>query len=129
EQGRRIRAELRGDDTAARIGGDEMVLLLGDWNELHQAEATIARLLEAISRPVVLPRGTVRVTASIGMSIFPLDAQLPEALLEQADQAMYDAKQRGKNQFRRYRSPSDAEPRSELVQLNDTDCVQSAPTV
>ena len=129
EQGRRIRAELRGDDTAARIGGDEMVLLLGDWNELHQAEATIARLLEAISRPVVLPRGTVRVTASIGMSIFPLDAQLPEALLEQADQAMYDAKQRGKNQFRRYRSPSDAQPRSELVQLNDTDCVQSAPTV
>lgn len=109
EQGRRIRAQLRGDDTAARIGGDELVLLLGDWNELHQAEATIARLLEAIACPVVLPRGTVRVTASIGMSVFPHDAQLAETLLEQADQAMYSAKQCGKNQFRRFQGVAQPE--------------------
>ncbi|MEG0000937.1 MAG: diguanylate cyclase [Comamonas sp.] len=128
EQGRRIRAELRGDDTAARIGGDEMVLLLGDWNEMHQAEATIARLLEAIARPVALPRGTVRVTASIGMSVFPLDAQLPEELLEQADQAMYDAKQCGKNQYRRFRSAPTPETGKELVRLDATDCAQPAPT-
>ncbi|WP_159911943.1 diguanylate cyclase [Pantoea sp. 18069] len=123
EQGRRIRAELRGDDTAARVGGDEMVLLLGDWNEVQQAEAIIARLLETIGRPVVLPRGTVRVTASIGMSIFPLDAQLPETLLDQADRAMYDAKQCGKNQYRRFHGAQDADPRSE-----DPDCVQPAQT-
>ena len=123
EQGRRIRAELRGDDTAARVGGDELVLLLGDWNEVHQAEATIARLLETIAQPVALPRGTVRVTASIGMSVFPLDAQRPEALLEQADQAMYDAKQRGKNQYRRFQGPPDGE----LSHLSDPECVQPAP--
>jgi diguanylate cyclase (GGDEF)-like protein/PAS domain S-box-containing protein len=124
EQGRRIRAQLRGDDTAARVGGDELVLLLGDWSEVHQAEATIARLLETIAQPVALPRGTVRVTASIGMSVFPLDAQRPEALLEQADQAMYDAKQRGKNQYRRFQGPPDGE----LSHLGAPEWVQPVPT-
>ena len=105
-----------------------MVLLLGDWSELHQAEATIARLLETIAQPVALPRGTVRVTASIGMSVFPLDAQWPEELLEQADQAMYDAKQCGKNQYRRFRRTPTPETGKQPVHLDATDCAQPAST-
>ncbi len=106
EVGRRIRAELRGEDTAARVGGDEIVLLMGDWNTGQQTETTIERLLQVICHPVELPRGTVRVTASIGVSIFPLDAQTPDQLLARADTAMYEAKQRGKNQFRRCNTPA-----------------------
>lgn len=105
ELGNRIRGVLRGEDTAARVGGDEIILLLGDWNTAQQTEAVIERLLRVIGQPVRLPHGTVCVTASIGMSIFPLDAQTPEQLLAQADRAMYEAKQRGKNQYRRYTVP------------------------
>ena len=102
----RLRAELRAEDTAARVGGDEMVLLLGCCTHVQQAEAVTARLLWSIAQPAKLTRGTAHVTASIGMCVFPLDANTPEELLDFADQAMYTAKQNGKNQFRRYGQPA-----------------------
>lgn len=104
EVGRRIQSLLRAEDTLARLGGDEMVLLLGDLHDPSDCLPVVSRVLEAIHQPVQLPQGTGQVSASMGLAIFPLDGDTPDLLLRRADHAMYEAKQNGKNQCRRFRA-------------------------
>lgn len=89
----RLNAILRASDTVARLGGDEFVLLLEDV----EGETVLARVLEAIRAPLQIGHDTVSVSASIGVTLFPEDNADPETLLRHADQAMYRAKQRGRN--------------------------------
>jgi diguanylate cyclase (GGDEF)-like protein/PAS domain S-box-containing protein len=98
----RIKNALREGDTIARLGGDEFVFLLLGLEKVEDCEVTLHRLLETISEPVVLNNQTVSVSASIGISIFPQDNTDPDTLLRHADQAMYQAKQDGKNCFHIY---------------------------
>ncbi|WP_313076261.1 diguanylate cyclase domain-containing protein [Melaminivora sp.] len=102
EMGRRIQGLLRAQDTLARLGGDEMALLLGDLDSPRDCRPVLERVLQLVNEPVALDSGTARVSASIGVSIYPLDADTPDLLLRRADQAMYQAKQAGKNQCQRY---------------------------
>jgi diguanylate cyclase (GGDEF)-like protein len=99
---RRIGVTIRGGDTVARLGGDEFVVLLLELAKAEECATTLERLLEAIAAPIVINDKTVTVTASIGVSIYPLDEEDPDTLLRHADQAMYIAKQSGKNRYHIY---------------------------
>jgi len=98
----RLRSALRSRehwaDSAARLGGDEFVLLLraGTLDEARQA---VDRVLRVVAQPYVIDpdKDAVRVTASMGATIYPLDRSDADTLLRHADRAMYDAKQGGRN--------------------------------
>jgi diguanylate cyclase (GGDEF)-like protein/PAS domain S-box-containing protein len=95
--GQRLSNSLRASDTVSRLGGDEFtVLLRAIPNE--QVAATVAeKILASITEPIVLGGYTTKVSASIGISIYPLSGQDADRLLKQADTAMYRAKNLGKN--------------------------------
>jgi diguanylate cyclase (GGDEF)-like protein/PAS domain S-box-containing protein len=102
EIARRIGDTIRGGDTSARLGGDEFVVLLLGLSKGEECVTTLERLLESISQPIMVGDKPVSVSASIGVSIYPMDDEDPDTLLRHADQAMYIAKQSGKNRFHIY---------------------------
>jgi diguanylate cyclase (GGDEF)-like protein/PAS domain S-box-containing protein len=98
----RISKTIRGGDTVARLGGDEFVVLLLGLSRGEECVVTLERLLVAIAEPFIVKNKSVSVSASIGVSIYPLDEEDPDTLLRHADQAMYVAKQSGRNRFHIY---------------------------
>ncbi|GAA3540217.1 hypothetical protein GCM10022394_19990 [Zobellella aerophila] len=92
---RRIGQLLSGDDVLSRVGGDEFVLLL--HRELE--EAFLLELLEAIYRPLLIEGQQLRVSVSMGIAIYPSDNVDGDVLLRHANQAMYLAKQQGRNTY------------------------------
>jgi diguanylate cyclase (GGDEF)-like protein len=96
----RIKQCLRDSDVAARIGGDEFAILLRQISDAEQAGAVARKLLSSIVRPIAIVGQECRVTASIGISIFPTDGQDRRILIKNADAAMYLAKAEGRNGFR-----------------------------
>ena len=96
----RMKAALREGDTLARIGGDEFVAVLVDLEHLRDSTPMLVRLLESASAPVSLAGTTLQVSASIGVTLYPEDAADADHLLRHADQAMYRAKQTGRNRYR-----------------------------
>lgn len=110
EVGRRIQRLLRSEDTLARLGGDEMVLLLGNLQQPDDGIPVLQRVLEVVNEPVTLPEGQGFVSASMGYSVYPLDGDTPEQLMRLADQAMYVSKQSGKNRYTRYRPAAASQP-------------------
>ncbi len=99
EVARRLQGGIRAGATAARLGGDEFVLLLGGLRHPRECEDTARRVLHAVALPIEVEGHTVHVTGSMGISVFPRDGSDAEQLLRQADQAMYQAKQRGRNRY------------------------------
>jgi diguanylate cyclase (GGDEF)-like protein/PAS domain S-box-containing protein len=95
----RLKAALREGDTMARIGGDEFVVVLVDLNLADDYEPVLRRLLDAAAEPAVVGGMPLQVSASIGVTLFPQDGADPDQLMRHADQAMYLAKQAGKNCF------------------------------
>ncbi|TRZ55681.1 MAG: EAL domain-containing protein [Rhodocyclaceae bacterium] len=95
----RLKEALREGDTLARMGGDEFVAVLTDLASTRECEVVLARLLQAAASPVQIKDATLRVSASLGVTIFPLDNGDPDTLLRHADQAMYQAKEAGKNRY------------------------------
>ena len=93
---KRFESALRSEDTCARMGGDEFLVILPDI-QLDSALNVAQKLLSLASTPISLSVGNVQVTASIGLAIFPDHAQSPEDLVVKADKAMYLAKDKGKN--------------------------------
>ena len=113
EVARRLQGSIRAGDTAARLGGDEFVLLLGGLHHPRECEDTARRVLHAVALPIEVEGHTVHVSASMGISVFPRDGCEAEQLLRQADQAMYQAKQRGRNRYVLYApGMADADPGS-----------------
>ena len=99
EVAKRLRSIVRGEDVVARLAGDEFVLVLRYVRDLPELRAALNRVLGAISAPYSLHGKDVNVFASIGVTLFPYDHEDAETLLRHADQAMYVAKQRGRNRF------------------------------
>ena len=95
----RMKEALREGDTLARIGGDEFVAVLVDLEAARDCEPVLERLLEAAAAPVPVGEDVLRVSASIGVSSYGGSGDDPDQLLRQADQAMYQAKQTGKNRY------------------------------
>ena len=105
EVARRLRRTLRASDLVARLGGDEFLVVLEEVQDPAPVESVAKKLLgrdAAALRP--LRRRKARVSASIGISIFPDDAADAAALMKHADKAMYAAKQAGKNAYRFFRA-------------------------
>lgn len=107
--GARLRTLLRGGDTLVRMGGDEFGLLLPELRDMDELERICTRLLEALHAPVPITGGKwVSVSASLGVTLFPLDEVEAESLLRHADEALYAAKHGGKNQYQLYSTEFDA---------------------
>jgi diguanylate cyclase (GGDEF)-like protein/PAS domain S-box-containing protein len=98
----RLRGCLRESDTIGRQGGDEFVVLLEDMTETAQAVGVAQKILDAVAESFELAGQDYHVTASIGVSVFPEDGADMQALLKNADIAMYRAKETGKNNFQFY---------------------------
>ncbi len=99
EVGRRLIGFLRKSDTVARMGGDEFMILLSEVDPERDAEKIAGKILEIMQRPFQLETQSVQVTASIGMAFYPKDGLSAEGLMKNADQAMYRAKEQGRNNF------------------------------
>ena len=109
----RLTRALRSGDTVARMGGDEFVLLLqGD-----SLKAVYRRVLAAITEPITLGGEPASLTASLGITHYPEDNADAEALIRHADQAMYSAKEKGRNQFHFFDPLLDAHRRERRNQL------------
>jgi diguanylate cyclase (GGDEF)-like protein/PAS domain S-box-containing protein len=108
--GQRMRLALRDGDTLARLGGDEFVALMLELPDKVACVPILERLLAAASEPVILDGVPVRVSASMGVSFYPQREEVvADQLIRQADQAMYQAKQAGKNRYHLFDSVHDEE--------------------
>ncbi len=96
---KRMKVALREGDTLARIGGDEFIGVLEDLEDTHALAPVLTRLLQAASEPLLAQGHLLRVSASIGVTLYPQDAAEADLLVRHADQAMYQAKVAGKNRY------------------------------
>jgi diguanylate cyclase (GGDEF)-like protein len=94
-----LKIALKDSDTLARIGGDEFVAVIDKLNEVEDSYATLSRLLDSASTELDINGHKIKVTASIGVTFYPQSNSSPDQLLRQADQAMYKAKQLGKDRW------------------------------
>jgi diguanylate cyclase (GGDEF)-like protein/PAS domain S-box-containing protein len=108
---RRIKDTIRGDDSVARLGGDEFAVLLLGLNAAGECTSSLNRLLEAISQPIEIRNKLFEVSASIGVALYSGDDRDADSLLRHADQAMYTAKQSGKNRYYFYDAENDQRAR------------------
>lgn len=99
EVAQRIKACIRLDDTASRLGGDEFAILLNDISSVEHCERLVSRLLRTIQLPYRIDGDFIQLGASMGVTIYPLDQADADTLLRHADQAMYQAKQTGRNRY------------------------------
>jgi diguanylate cyclase (GGDEF)-like protein/PAS domain S-box-containing protein len=109
----RLRHGMRKSDTAVRLSGDAFAVILEGLAEKAGALVAARRELESLSRPLLLDGQEVRLTASIGITVFPLDTQDLDTLLRNADAAMHYAKERGRNNCQPYSPELDVHGRCE----------------
>lgn len=100
EMARRLRDGVRASDVVARLGGDEFVVLLNEIDDVQHVKAVAASLLSALSQSIELSGQECRVTASIGVAMYPDHGEDEQTLTKHADIAMYLAKTEGKNGVR-----------------------------
>jgi diguanylate cyclase (GGDEF)-like protein len=81
------------------MGRDEFTIILMKVNEIENVKGICERIIEEVARPISLGDVIRNVTASIGVSLFPLDGNTPDELISKADGAMYHAKKSGKNNY------------------------------
>jgi diguanylate cyclase (GGDEF)-like protein/PAS domain S-box-containing protein len=102
EVARRLTAAVRREDTVARMGGDEFTLLLEDLRRPEDASVLAQKLLDALADPYWIAGKELYVTASVGISVYPRDGRNAEELVRNADAAMYQAKDGGRNGHHSY---------------------------
>ncbi len=95
----RVRATVRADDIVVRMGGDEFIVVLQSVERVELINETAARINEALAAPVVVDGRPLVTTVSIGVSLYPRDGANMGELLRHSDTAMYQAKDRGRNNF------------------------------
>jgi len=111
----RIKAVIREEDTVSRQGGDEFALLLGDIESLAFCEQLLERILHSLAQPYFIDDQSVSISASIGVSLYPKDDANLDTLMRHADQAMYQAKIAGRNNY----SFFNAEQNQRTIQKNN----------
>ena len=96
----RLLSCVRASDTISRLGGDEFVILLSEIKQTGDAGVKAGKILTAINTPFLIDSHKVHITASIGVAVYPNDCKDPEDLIKKADDAMYQAKEQGRNGYR-----------------------------
>lgn len=97
----RLKKRLREEDTLARLGGDEFLVVLEDIKDSNEPAMVAQTLIDLLATPFSLPSGhEIFINTSIGISLFPTDANSVTELIQHADMAMYLAKQEGRNTYR-----------------------------
>jgi diguanylate cyclase (GGDEF)-like protein len=96
----RLVATVREEDTVARVGGDEFIIVLWHVIDNNNAAKLALKLIEEVSQPYVIKNKQVNITISAGVSIYPIDGKDSDTLMINADRALYEAKRAGKNVFR-----------------------------
>ena len=108
---------VRSDDTVSRLGGDEFVLLLSEISNMDEVDTLLTRILEEMARPYLIGQQSLKISASIGATIYPFDSNDTDTLLRHADQAMYQAKQSGRNRFHLFDASMDIQAHEHHLQL------------
>lgn len=111
EVAQRLKACVRGGDTVARLGGDEFVLLLSGLADIHECDQALNRISASLTRPFAITGEEVTISASIGVTLYPHDGSDADTLLRHADQAMYVAKQAGRNRHHLFDPENDRRAR------------------
>jgi len=93
----RLRATLRGEDIVIRMGGDEFVVIMKSVRDAEEVNEAALRITDSLSSPIVIDGRSLITTASIGVSLYPRDGADIGELLRHSDTAMYQAKERGRN--------------------------------
>jgi diguanylate cyclase (GGDEF)-like protein len=96
----RLVAAVREEDTVARMGGDEFVIGLWESGHADGVARLASKVIQAVSQPYRIQGHDVRITASVGVGIYPLHGEEVETLMKSADLALYEAKRAGKNDYR-----------------------------
>lgn len=111
EVAQRLKACMRGGDTVSRLGGDEFVLLISGLDNIHECDQAIARVISTLNQPYRINEQNITISASIGVTLYPEDAADSDTLLRHADQAMYAAKQAGRNRHHLFDPENDRRAR------------------
>lgn len=111
----RLNASVRQVDSVARFSSDEFVLLLTQLSKPETVAYVAQRVLDVISQPIQVQNQELFITASIGISLFPTDGEDVHTLLQNADNALHQAKSRGRNTYQFYREEMQALSRRELI--------------
>jgi diguanylate cyclase (GGDEF)-like protein len=115
----RLTACVRRTDTVCRMGGDEFVILLSQVENAEDAAITARKILRAVAAPHIIDNKSLDINVSIGGSTYPGAGQDAESLLSQADAAMYEAKQHGRNRYEFFRSDMRARLATRLLLEGD----------
>jgi diguanylate cyclase (GGDEF)-like protein/PAS domain S-box-containing protein len=119
EASRRITDLVRESDTVARLGGDEFTIILSDLDDLLIIEAIAEKVLRSLSAPFIIKNRQTYVSASIGITLYPNDAEAATDLIKNADQAMYLAKESGRNRFAYFTQYMQDQAQKRHEMLND----------
>lgn len=115
----RLRSCVRSTDKLARLGGDEFTLILHHIKQLDDVHAACSKVLRSVAQPYQLKGGVVQISASAGVTFFPRDGDDGVALLKHADQAMYAAKTKGRNQYCEFAPAMEQEAQERRLLLRD----------
>ncbi len=113
----RLRDAVRRGDTVARLGGDEFALLLVNLADMEECAVALSRVLQDVTQPTFIDDNKLTVTASIGVTLFPDDAADADTLLRHADQALYTAKEAGRNRYHLFDPSHDVAARERRAYL------------
>lgn len=119
EMANRLNDCLRSSDVVARLGGDEFVILVQDVDEAERISTLARKILAVAVKPIVVLGQECRVTTSVGISMYPDDAQDEQSLMKNADIAMYRAKEEGKNNYQFFSSEIKQRTLEKLVLENN----------
>ncbi len=110
---------VRAQDTVARMGGDEFTIILNNMDDHADADSVALKILSKLTQPYLLRGSLTYISASIGISIYPNDGKEVEVLLKNADQAMYAAKDNGRNGYHYFTSSMQADALQRMQLSND----------
>ena len=119
EAARRLARSVRSADTAARVGGDEFAVVLSEIARPEDASVVARKILEEMALPMRLDGHEITITVSIGIATFPADGEVLDALVRNADAAMFRAKASGRNAVRFYTAAMNEQAAEKLLLEND----------
>jgi len=99
EVGKRLNALLREEDTVGRLGGDEFIILVNNFKNTDDIVGVANKILTEIRNPIVISGHTIHTAVSIGITVYPSDGDSTHSLMKNADTAMYESKQKGRNTY------------------------------